>query len=107
MNSNFKPILEALIKEGFYQLPEQHPKTGKAFDFKITPYSLNTKLSFKFESMNHFLEFLKLSEPELSTEKQEILQTTFIELGLSSEDFFYVNFYEKEKTWKCDYCINM
>ena len=97
MNTNFKPILVALIKEGFYQLPDKHPKTGKAFDFKITPYSLNTKLSFKFDSMAHFTAFLKLSEPELSAEKLAVLQTTFIELGLDPEDFFYVNFYEQGK----------
>ncbi|AWI25235.1 hypothetical protein [Flavobacterium pallidum] len=96
MKDDFKPVLEALIKEGFHQLPDKNPGSGKPFDFKITPYSLNTKLSFKFENLEHFIEFLKLSNIQ-SEEKILLLNNTFIELGLDANQFFYVNFYEKGK----------
>lgn len=97
MQDDFKAVFEALVKEGFHQLPEKNPETGKAFDFKITPYSLNTKLSFKFENLPHFIEFLKISDPSENEDKLVLLQNTFIELGISQNDFFYVNFYEKGK----------
>ena len=57
---DFNPIFNALVKEGFHQLPDTMPGTGKPYDFKITPYSLNTSLSFKFEHLPHFIEFLTL-----------------------------------------------
>jgi hypothetical protein len=98
MNDTFKPILDALIKEGFYQLPDTNPKTGKPFDYKITPYSLNTKLSFRFDSLDHFIEFLRRSRSFNGDETQTVLQTTFMELGLKPNEFFYVNFFEKGKT---------
>ncbi len=97
MTDHFKTILDTLIKEGFYQLPETNPKTGKPFDYKITPYSLNTKLSFKFENLNHFIEFLKRAHAATAESHITILQATFVELGLNPEEFFYVNFYEKGK----------
>jgi hypothetical protein len=93
---DFNPILNALIKEGFHQLPDTKPGTGKPYDFKITPYSLNTKLSFKFENLNHFAAFLQLSE-KLTDERLSVLQNTFVELGMDPNDFFYVNFFEKGK----------
>jgi hypothetical protein len=96
MKEEFKPVFEALIKEGFHQLPHTNPGSGKPFDFKITPYSLNTKLSFKFENLQHFIEFLKLSAIQ-TEEKIMLLNNTFIELGLNPAEFFYVNFYEKGK----------
>ncbi len=98
MNDIYKPIIDALITEGFYQLPDTHPKTGKPFDYKITPYSLNTKLSFRFENLDHFIEFLKSSDSFNGEETQTILQATFMELGLKPAEFFYVNFFEKGKT---------
>jgi hypothetical protein len=97
MNDQFKPILDALIKEGFHQLPDKNPTGGRPFDFKITPYSLNTKLSFKFDSLDHFIAFLKWSEPDLPIDKVKVLNATFMELGLNPKEFFYVNFYEKGK----------
>ncbi len=96
MKEEFKPVFEALIKAGFHQLPDASPGSGKPFDFKITPYSLNTKLSFKFENLTHFIEFLKLSSIQ-AEEKILLLNNTFIELGLNPNEFFYVNFYEKGK----------
>lgn len=97
MNDNFKPIVDALIKEGFHHLPDRNPETGKAFDYKITPYSLNTKLSFRFENLAHFIEFLKRSELSPGQQTETLLQATFMELGLKPAEFFYVNFYEKGK----------
>lgn len=96
MTDNYKEILAALVKEGFHQLPGQDPQTGKALDFKITPYSLNTKLSFRFENLDHLIEFLKRSGAE-SEKRIEVLHTTFIELGLDPAQFFWVNFFEKGK----------
>lgn len=96
MTDSYKEILDALVKEGFHELPETSPKTGKAFDFKLTPYSLNTKLSFRFENLDHFIEFLKRSDSD-SAKRIEVLNTTFIELGLDPAQFFWVNFFEKGK----------
>lgn len=93
---DFNPILNALVKAGFHHLPDTTPGTGKPYDFKITPYSLNTSLSFKFEHLAHFIEFLKLSET-ITEEKITHLQNSFVELGIDPYDFFYVNFFEKGK----------
>lgn len=93
---DFNLIFKALVKEGFHQLPDTAPGTGKPYDFKITPYSLNTSLSFKFEHLAHFVEFLKLSE-NISEEKIALLQNSLVELGIDPYDFFYVNFFEKGK----------
>lgn len=93
---DFNPIFNALIKEGFHHLPNAKPETGKPYDFKITPYSLNTKLSFKFEHLDHFIAFLQLSE-NITPERTSMLQNSFIELGINPNDFFYVNFFEKGK----------
>lgn len=97
MSDKFKFILETLMKEGFDQLPETSPESGRPYDFKITPYSLNTALSFKFDNLNHFIEFLKLSKADPTPEKLTLINATFVELGLDPQQFFYVNFFEKEK----------
>ena len=97
MNTIYKDIADTLIREGFHSLTEKKEQQGKPLDFRITPYSLNTKLSFKFESLAHFIEFLKLHGNETIVEKTAVLQTTFNELGLNPEEFFYVNFFEKDK----------
>lgn len=97
MNDNFKSILDALVKEGFQTLTNKKEREGKPLDFKITPYSLNTSLSFKFDNLDHFLEFLKLHDETEMEKKATVLQTTFIELNLNPNDFFFVNFFEKDK----------
>ncbi|OYU81419.1 MAG: hypothetical protein CFE23_04855 [Flavobacterium sp. BFFFF1] len=96
MKDDFKTVFDALIKAGFHQLPEKNPGTGKPFDFKITPYSLNTTLSFKFENLEHFTEFLKRAGVDVGNQLL-LLTNTFVELGLDPAQFFYVNFYEKDK----------
>lgn len=95
MTDNFKEILDTLMAEGFPQLTEKTEAQGKVLDFKITPYSLNTKLSFKFDSLDHFIEFLKLHDQTELSQKEAVLQATLMELGLDSRNFFYVNFFEK------------
>ena len=97
MNAIYKDIADALIREGFHTLTEKKEQQGKPLDFRITPYSLNTKLSFKFDSLDHFIEFLKLHDSENIVEKTAVLQTTFNEIGLNPEEFFYVNFFEKDE----------
>lgn len=93
---DFNPIFNALVKEGFKQLHNATAGTGKAYDFKITPYSLHTSLSFKFDNLTHFVAFLKRSE-NISDQKIAVLQNSFIELSIDPNDFFYVNFFEKGK----------
>ena len=97
MNEHFKIIADALIREGFHTLTEKKEQQGKPLDFRITPYSLNTKLSFKFDNLAHFIEFLKLNDSENIAEKTAVLQTTFNELDLNPDQFFYVNFFERNK----------
>ncbi|MBF6609310.1 MAG: hypothetical protein ITG00_11345 [Flavobacterium sp.] len=96
MNDTFKPIIAALVKEGFHQIPSEENSGGKTLDFNITPYSLNTPLSFKFDNLPHFIEFLKMSQ-KVSDEKIELMRATLQELDLDESKFFYVNFFEKNK----------
>ena len=95
MNENFKAITEALIQQGFHELTDKKAEQGKPLDFKITAYSLNTPLSFKFDSLDHFIEFLKMHDVNGPEQKFAALVTTFNELSLDPAQFFYVNFFEK------------
>ncbi len=94
---DFKHILDALMQEGFYQVTDTSEKTGKEFDYKVTPYSLNTKLSFKFDNMAHFLDFLRESGAIVDDEVKTVVQTAMQESDLKPGEFFYVNFFEKGK----------
>lgn len=95
MKENFKAIADALVKSGFKTPPAD--ANGNPLDFKITPYSLNSKLSFRFENADDFMEFLQLSGNALTEEKATSIHAAFIELGLNPKEFFYVNFFEKGK----------
>lgn len=95
MNDNFKTIVDALIKEGFQSLTDAKEEEGRPLDYKISAYSLNTSLSFKFNNLAHFIEFLKLHRMSDLTEKSTLLQTTLMELSIDPNNFFYVNFFEK------------
>lgn len=96
MNTDYSRVLYALIQEGFHQLPDTDPTTGKRFDYKITPYSLNTKLSFRFDNLEHFVGFLKSSGA--ATQKRiDVLQASFTEKGFDPLQFFWVNFFEEGK----------
>jgi hypothetical protein len=97
MNDNFKNITDSLIKNGFIESEENVKDLGKKLDFKITQYSLNTDLSFKFLNSEDFVSFLNYSSSEdISKEKIGLINASIIEQGLNPDDFFYVNFYKKE-----------
>ena len=95
MNTHFKTVTDSLIKEGFSELTEKVDQQGKTLDFNITPYSLNTKLSFKFDNLDHFIEFLNFHNSGDVHDKAAVLQATLMELNLDPKEFFYVNFFEK------------
>ncbi len=97
MNDNYKNIVDALIKEGFIESETHVKNLGSKLDFKITQYSLNTSLSFKFHNSEEFISFLNFSSPEeLDREKISLINASIMEQGLNPNDFFYVNFYKKE-----------
>ena len=97
MNDNFKNIIDSLIKNGFIESEEKVKDLGQKLDFKITEYSLNTDLSFKFLNSDDFINFLNYSSnEEITSEKIGLINSVILEQGLDSDDFFYVNFYKKE-----------
>ncbi|WP_296147698.1 hypothetical protein [uncultured Flavobacterium sp.] len=97
MNDNFKNIIDSLIKNGFIESEENVKDLGQKLDFKITQYSLNTDLSFKFLNSDDFVNFLNYSSSEeITKEKIGLINVAILEQGLNPDDFFYVNFYKKE-----------
>lgn len=94
-DENFKFILDTMMSEGFPQIPDVNPDSGKQYDYKFTAYSLKTPLSFKFDNLNHFVSFLQHSNADTSPEKLSLLHKTLLDSGLDAKEFFYVNFYEK------------
>ena len=97
MNDNFKNIIDSLIKNGFIESEENVKDLGSKLDFKITQYSLNTDLSFKFLNSDDLVNFLNYSSPEeFTTEKIGLINASILEQNLDPNDFFYVNFYKKE-----------
>ena len=97
MNDNFKNITDSLIKSGFIETEENVKDLGRKLDFKITQYSLNTDLSFKFLNSEDFVNFLNYSSSEeITTDKVGLINASIVEQGLNPDDFFYVNFYKKE-----------
>lgn len=96
MNDSFKLVMSELVSQGFHQLPDGNNKKGKELDFNITNYSLNSKLSFKFDNLSHFMEFLNLSQ-SVDDDKKKVLEATMFELNIKPTDIFYVNFFEKGK----------
>jgi hypothetical protein len=96
MNEHFKNITDTLILEGFPELTDKMASRGQDLDFNITPYSLNTKLSFRFDNLAHFIEFLNIHNPEEVGEKEALLKATLMELDLKPEEFFWVNFFGRK-----------
>jgi hypothetical protein len=72
MEENFKAIAKALDEAGLKSSAEN--KTGKPVDFKITPYSLNTKLSFRFNNIDEFIVFIGMTTEEPLPDKQVMIQ---------------------------------
>ena len=95
MEENFNAIARALQDAGLQASAEN--AVGKPVDFKITPYSLNTKLSFRFSNLTQLKAFLGLTDANQEEERLAKIQSAFMDLGLNPEDFFYVNFFEKGK----------
>lgn len=94
MKETFRAISDALEKSGI-NTPSNNGPAGH-LDYKFTPYSLNTSLSFRFGDVDEFIEFLQLSGP-LTEQKISSIHAAFIELGLNPKEFFYVNFFKKDK----------
>ncbi|MFP9098425.1 hypothetical protein ACLI09_05165 [Flavobacterium sp. RHBU_24] len=86
MDGNFETLKQAFATAGI---------TIKDAGYSITPYSLNTPLSFKFNNLNELLHFLELS-PDADTHKTEAINKMVLDAGLDANSFFYVNFF-KEK----------
>ncbi len=85
MKENFITILDAFKQAGV---------TLSTAQFSITEYSLNTKLSFKFENLQEFLDFLNINEDdELDEGKVESVKAALTEKSIDPNNFFYVNFY--------------
>ena len=95
MEENFNAIARALRDAGLQSSLEH--VAGKPVDFKITPYSLNTKLSFRFSNVNEFKDFLGIADPGQEEDQLAKIQSAFMDLGLNPDEFFYVNFFEKGK----------
>lgn len=84
MDENFKTIADAFVKAGV---------EINTADYNLTEYSLNTKLSFRFENLDEFLKFLEVNGREDSKKAEEI-STMLINNAINPDSFFYVNFYE-------------
>lgn len=84
--------------ENIYALLEKEKISLKDVRFSITAYSLNTKLSFKFDDANDLKEFLSNGENALSETDIQQIDKMIIDAGLKPETFFYVNFYKKKVT---------
>lgn len=82
MKDNFNIITDAFHKAGI---------DSKKAEFSITEYSLNTKLSFKFDNLKEFLLFLEAAE---TTERGNAIKAIVIEAGVDTEKYFYVNFFK-------------
>lgn len=85
MEDKNKPILDELIKNAFPQV--------RFSSYKITQYSLNTKFSFKFDSLAHFTDFLHQHQ-SLSEENRELLGQLIQDSNIEPDSFFYINFFE-------------
>jgi hypothetical protein len=84
MRDNFKTITDAFEKAGIDIMTAE---------YSITEYSLNTDLSFKFENLQEFFDFLEIDS--IGDEKRkENLKAMVVNAGVDTDNFFYVNFYK-------------
>ncbi len=93
MTHRFDSIIEALSKAGFVDSTEE--THSRKLDFKITEYNLNTDLSFKFDNVADFKEFLKSQNSQINEER---IENALTDLNIDTNSFFYVNFFDKEKS---------
>ena len=61
-------------------------------EYSITPYSLNTKLSFRFENLADFANFLQM-DMHADAKKMQALNELIVKEGINPDAYFYVNFY--------------
>lgn len=95
MTNRFNSIIEALSKSGFVDSTDD--SHSKKLDFKITEYNLNTDLSFKFENVEDFKNFLKSRKTEINEER---IENALNDLNIDANSFFYVNFFDQENSNK-------
>ncbi|MFL9843296.1 hypothetical protein [Flavobacterium rhizosphaerae] len=86
MDTKYKIIKDAFEREGI--------KYSNA-EFSITQYSLNTPLSFKFQSAGDLFDFLNIT-PDKDKDKTENVNAMIMDAGLDPENFFFVNFYKSK-----------
>ena len=67
----------------------------KEAEYSITPYSLNTPLSFKFNNLDELIAFMELSTPG-DTQTIEVVSKLVNDAGLDTNSFFYVNFFKRK-----------
>ena len=91
MTQHFESIVKSLRSAGF--LNSSEPSGRKPLDFKITEYNLNTDLSFKFDNVTDFKEFLRSMNSGINEER---IENTLNDFNIDSNKFFYVNFFERE-----------
>lgn len=86
MNQDYSAIHKAFREAGM---------DIKKAEYSITPYSLNTKLSFRFENIGNFTDFLQL---DLSCDAQKVqaLTEAVVKQGINPDAYFYVNFYDSK-----------
>ena len=83
MEDKNKPILDELIKNAFPQV--------RFSSYKITQYSLNTKFSFKFDSLAHFTNFIHQHQ-SLSEKNRELLRQLIQDSNIEPDSFFTLIF---------------
>lgn len=93
MTDRFNSIIEALSKSGF--VDSTGASITKKLDFKITEYNLNTDLSFKFDNVEDFKEFLRSMNSGINEER---IENTLNDFNIDSNKFFYVNFFERKES---------
>lgn len=85
MEDKNKPIVDGLIKTAFPNI--------KFLNYNITAYSLNTKFSFKFKNLSHFIDFLHQHQ-SISEGNRKLLNHLLQESNIEPNSFFYINFFE-------------
>lgn len=84
------------MKSEFNLITQAFKETGvniKTVQYSITPYSLNTPLSFKFSNADDLLLLLGLNPTE-DKEKIEQIHKMLLDSNIKPNNFFYVNFYK-------------
>lgn len=87
MEQSIEKIAEILMEQGI----------NSNIQYSITAYSLNTKLSFKFENATDLLALLKQTDATSNPDKA-LIEKAIIDAGLNPEQFFYVNFFKEKVT---------